>query len=392
MSNQLDALVYAGLINNIPVDSNQDSEFSLLVRFAGAKDQPDVPAQKQYIEDRLSNTTIKRACCMAKRNSGKIDTDNTYTVNVKIPIPPGDNTLNPTGQKFGYKNIPVKVPLNMCNSVFKNYSQSSGTKGLGNQECDDFMGSYCTNMKYLYNSEKPNKKEIFNYYEFSNYAPECPCYADLPDWYVDPKNPTGVLNGIARSCILDNCGFDTNTSYLDASSREGCPASVNICNSITKIGNISASQGAEVNITGRVQQQCGPQLEQLRKEEDAKKKAEEDAKKKTEEDAKKKTEEDAKKKAEEDAKKKAEEDAKKKTDQTKTDQTKTDQTKTDQTKTDQTKTDQTKTDQTKTDKPSEPSSILLYVGIGGGILFLLLICAVVIFVGTKKNKNNKKKI
>src|SRR5277367_4239462 len=60
----------------------------------------------------LSNTTIKRACCL-----GGSDPNN-FTVNVRIPIPSDYSTNIPDiNSQFGYIDKEVTVPASMCKGL-----------------------------------------------------------------------------------------------------------------------------------------------------------------------------------------------------------------------------------------------------------------------------------
>jgi len=236
----VNALVFTSIKNNIPIDHPR---FTELAKSASITNLPNAEKIKK-IQDILENSTIKRACCLAKSgNNANITPDKkNYKIRVKIPLPK-DYIPDPIEKKFGYTTKEVLVPVEYCSKVLPLYDTSGTQSLLG--ECDPFYGAYCENMKYLYNIEN---KGSFASTEFNEYAGECSCHADLPK---------GIPPGISRSCLLDFCGFDNRpTVYLDATSRDK-PCEGTFCNAITNIGNQSASQGGEIAFSNKVTQNCG---------------------------------------------------------------------------------------------------------------------------------------
>ena len=236
----VNALVFTSIKNNIPIDHPR---FTELAKRANITSLPNAEKTKK-IEDLLQNSTIKRACCLAKSgNNANITPDKkNYKIRVKIPLPK-DYIPDPIEKKFGYTTKEVLVPVEYCSKVLPLYDTSGTQSILG--ECDPFYGAYCENMKYLYNIENNGQ---FASTEFNEYSGECSCHADLPK---------GIPPGISRSCLLDFCSFDNKpTVYLDSTSREG-PCEGTFCNAITNIGNQSASQGGEIAFSNKVTQNCG---------------------------------------------------------------------------------------------------------------------------------------
>jgi len=250
MSNILDALVYTSIKNNIP--SSNTKRFNELKKSTSITASDD-DIVNTNVNNYLNNTTIKRACCMAKQNSALIKGENIENIQVKIPNVGNPNPKDPLGNKFGFKNISIKVPLSLCKSISN--SNDGNFNPIDNKmfdDCDNFMASYCNNMKYLYLLEN---KKTYDPDEFQAYSPECPCYADLPPWAVDQSGKVSST-GITRSCILTNCDKNTKSSYLDPSSRGGCQGAFTFCTAYTNYGKMNASQGGEINLDQKISQQC----------------------------------------------------------------------------------------------------------------------------------------
>ena len=253
MNNIIDALIYSSIKNNIDINATDD-RFFFLKKNAGVSD-PDNNIALNNINKLMENTTIKRACCMAKRDKDRIDANGNITVQVKIPIPTGgESSSDKVGSKFGYKSIPVKVPSSMCTrpEIFGTNYNTSDASDKGNPACDKFMGAYCNNMKYLYLKENINKP--FNANEFYNYSPECPCYADLPPWTVQQNSASA--GGLSKTCILSNCEVTDQNVYLDPSSREPCKSNITFCTEYNNWKSINASQGGTINIDKKTTQNC----------------------------------------------------------------------------------------------------------------------------------------
>jgi hypothetical protein len=173
----------------------------------------------------LSNTTIKRACCL-----GKADGD-FFNVDVRIPIPPDySENVSDINKKLGYIDKTVKVPKTMCN-----YLQSP--KGLTTYEkptspdfgspCDDFYSLYCANTKAMYDDEYkniyPGKNPDFT--TFSNgYKKECACFNRSSSF---PSNNLSPLCLLYPNCTQEDSKY--GDVYLDVSSRKTCPSNVSLC-------------------------------------------------------------------------------------------------------------------------------------------------------------------
>ena len=249
MSDILDALVFTSIKNNIPFSDTK--RFNELKKAASIT-ASDSDTVNTTVNNYLNSTTIKRACCMAKQNPDLIKGENIEDIQVKIPYIGVPNPRDSLGSKFGFKNISVKVPISLCKSISNsdNGNFNPGDKIL--DDCDNFIASYCYNMKYLYLLENNNS---YDPDEFQGYSPECPCYADLQPWAVDQSGKVSST-GITRSCILTNCDKNTKSTYLDPSSRGGCQGAFTFCTAYTNYGKMNASQGGDINLDQKISQNC----------------------------------------------------------------------------------------------------------------------------------------
>lgn len=174
---------------------------------------------KNSLNNILSNTTIKRACCL-----GGTDPNN-FKVNVRIPIP-SDYSVSGVPKintDIGYIDHVVTVPSSMCKNLpikdesLANYTKSSKTDSTYNQACDDFYSVYCANMKAFYNDENESvyagKSPDLEKFAAS-YKPECACYIqDVPKGV--PYSPLCLMY---TNCTAAN--NDAGSVYLDPVSRD----------------------------------------------------------------------------------------------------------------------------------------------------------------------------
>lgn len=219
--------------------------------------------QQQYLNTVLSETTKKRACCLKK--SGTVSSVTEYDgvtynephipVKVRLPIPDDISvrmdseytgsdkieTSDPTSEaylwkKYGYWDKVVLVPESSCD----------GLMGDNFAKCDDFMFSYCTNMKELYLAQQNevSGNKTYDHSEFIKIKPECACYgvkATLEGVQLEPK------------CVLEGC--TQSKAYLDPMSRPVAEdtCSVNVCQAnIIVEGEV----GGNVNVQSAVKQDC----------------------------------------------------------------------------------------------------------------------------------------
>ena len=253
----LNALVYTSIQNNIP---QNDARFSTLTTKLGFNSaSAEVTASE--INNILSETTIKRACCLANQNGdgwGKTSDDDTYfKIDVKIPTPSENFSYGPSQQaqtqkKFGYIDSTIYVPKNMCASVGIDLSTPNNNLGT----CDSFYETYCENQKYFYNLENSAEYDADEFFYYTNY--ECPCFADYPPGFFN--NPAAENGG--GVCYLPNCNKNNGGQlvYFDPASRavnDTCTA--NICSQINTVVAAEAMGHGTINISSDNSMKCGIQ-------------------------------------------------------------------------------------------------------------------------------------
>lgn len=207
----------------------------------------------------LSNTTIKRACCLASPVDG--DPDH-YKVNVRVPVPKtwSNNGGDKRNIDYGFIDKAVKVPKAYCNAVKSSdgsttsYIKPNKRDSNYSKQCDDFYSAYCPNMMtYFINESKAlNPDSDIDTREFANfYKQECSCF-DL--FNIFPPN----TNLSARCLKFPQCN-DTNGDlgivYLDQESRKQCPDNITICSQVQNLSGAGA--GRDVNVKTFMENTCG---------------------------------------------------------------------------------------------------------------------------------------
>jgi hypothetical protein len=229
MSGQsVDALAYSYIKNNLTL--NQMESYPLL----GSITVPEPTNPDGGFTDLLSNTTIKRACCVGYAS---LDGSDSYQVKVRIPVPKNydvKSTINATlSGKFGYIDKVINIPTSMCPSGYKKKTN----------QCDNFMEVYCDNVYQMYKNEIKSLGTTYSDKEFATLKPECACYTDRPSY---------IGTGISPQCYATNCGGATNGSYLSSSVL---PCTAVMCNQIFDTHDMKV--GGNVNINVASEQACG---------------------------------------------------------------------------------------------------------------------------------------
>lgn len=209
---------------------------------------------RTYLDNILSSTTVKRACCL--------DGSDRKKVNVRIPIPKNLSIegLPQINKDFGFIDKVVEVPAGMCENLptshgSNTYSKPDKTNPNYNKPCDDFFDVYCANMLALYNEEHKslNPNSAPNYDKFVNeYKPECACYNPNSISAID-KLPYGPRCLMYPKCT--NANNDNGLVYLDPMSRDKCPDNLTICNQIIDLSNVSA--GGNIIVSPELNNTCG---------------------------------------------------------------------------------------------------------------------------------------
>ena len=254
--NNYDVLVNTSMSNNL-IDNKQLEYWKNSVILSTYSSLSDNDA-KAKLDNVMSNTTIKRACCLGADNG-----DGTFAVKVKIPITPNFedyNSLEDFNKKFQYVEQTVKVPKNLCNNLPSAHGNASYVKPNKNNStysspCDDFYGLYCGNAlaQYaddyarLYNTDSNPDPEIFA----KLYKKECACYN------FDSSVPNAL--SISPKCLLypecTDVNNDIGLTYLDPMSRSDCPQTINICQQLMNFSGLHA--GGNVTITPDMSNKCG---------------------------------------------------------------------------------------------------------------------------------------
>ncbi|VBB18533.1 hypothetical protein YASMINEVIRUS_996 [Yasminevirus sp. GU-2018] len=244
-----DALVSASIKNNLTTPGQLSYWRDRLFKLGTPTDDQ----IKNNLDNILSNTTIKRACCL-----GGTDPNN-FNVNVRIPLPENYTTGIPEiNTKFGYIDKVVSVPSSMCKNLptatgRADYTKPAKNNPTYNGPCDDFYDVYCANMLAFYNDEytstypnqKPDNKKFV-----SQYKPECACFS--PDATIPQSVNYGPLCFMAQNCNTAN--NDSGTVYLDYRSRGTCPSSLTICNQIVDLSGAQA--GGNIVVSPEMKNEC----------------------------------------------------------------------------------------------------------------------------------------
>ena len=182
--NRIDSSMYAQMRNNLTSKDLID----LGISSTYIAKAPDASKLNSYLDDILSNTTVKRACC-TQNNKGKTTSDK-ISVLVRIPIPSseysyGDNPSADIWQNHGYIDKYINVPVSVCNTYGLDYNTNS---------CQDFMTLYCNNIKKEFKSNLAQMKKSYTDADFAKFKPECSCYGDKPSYINGNPPPVCYLN------------------------------------------------------------------------------------------------------------------------------------------------------------------------------------------------------
>lgn len=244
-----DALVSASIKNNMT--SQEQIAYWRNILFS--QGTPTDQQVKDALDQVLSNTTIKRACCLGGPNP------NLFNVNVRIPLPNNYSADIPMINKnFGYIDKSVAVPSSLCKNLPSLQGSATYAKPSSpdySSPCDDFYTVYCANMRAFYNDEYqttyPGKNPDSTSFSV-DYKKECACYN---------PNPSFPPTFLSPLCLLyPNCtkaNSDQGQVYLDPLSRKPCPDNVTICQQVIDLSNASA--GGNINVSPELNNQCGSQ-------------------------------------------------------------------------------------------------------------------------------------
>jgi hypothetical protein len=246
-----DTLVEASMKNNM-TSKDQIAYWRGVLFSQGTPSDQDV---KNALDQVLSNTTIKRACCLGSSNANAND----FSVNVRIPIPKNYSSDIPQINKnFGYIDKTVRVPSKLCNGLTGPRGPEDYAKPTSpdySSPCDDFYNVYCANMRAFYNDEyqstHPGKTPDSASFSV-DYKKECACYNPNPGFPPTFLSPLCLLY---PNCTKANA--DQGQVYLDPLSRKPCPENVTICQQVIDLSNSSA--GGNINLSPELNNKCGNQ-------------------------------------------------------------------------------------------------------------------------------------
>ena len=227
-SDPIDALVFTEIKNNVTDNASLD-DFQQKFGLNTTK----VDEIRPQLDDILTRTTIKRACCL---NKGKTGTSSPYIINVRIPVPNSHNFSKETNadlnKKFNFIEKPVSVQDKFCPD---GYTYKSN-------KCNNFYGLYCANIRSFYNTQTNGN---WNDLEFSKYKPECACYNR-------EQAAMKGINGAQNNCFMPGC-LEGTGAYLDPTSKDPCSAT--ICSQLIDMNNLKI--GGTANIKLNLQNSCG---------------------------------------------------------------------------------------------------------------------------------------
>ena len=256
-TNPRDALIDTSIKNNL-TNPQQLRYWRNSILMAGRNIRDDNIA-RDILDRTLSNTTVKRACCLGAASS----TDpRSFAVQVRIPIPRDFNDLSDTNRDFGFIDKIVNVPRTMCDSLQDStgnnvrYARPNRSDTTYSRPCDDFYKLYCENMLAFYVDEykraHPGQKidsELFA----TEYKPECACFNVNSDFPPNvPLSPRCLQYAGCRNDLSDQ-----GLVYLDFRSRDRCPENITICSQVIDLSNTTA--GGNINISAELQNTCGGQ-------------------------------------------------------------------------------------------------------------------------------------
>ena len=197
---------------------------------------------KKYMDDILSNSTIKLACCAGTKND-----NNNYNIDVKIPLVDSE-IMDDINITYGFEDKNIEVPAFMCPSA---YGQPDSTDNDKNNKylCDDFINAYCMNEfnEYIMRTRKlrsPDRPNSFDVSRWAEYSPICACYPNFALYLSDNPEENG---GIPRTKWINHCssGINGKTPYKDPYSRSVFSKPFNICNVTTNIGSLVATDNSQ---------------------------------------------------------------------------------------------------------------------------------------------------
>lgn len=201
------------------------------------------------LDDYLSKTTIKRACCLGRAGT----TGNQIGIPVKIPIDISGTDDN-LQKKLGFITKTIMIPSSMCNPSYLVKGKVTETDNdawkPGSKQCNIFYETYCKNMLENYTKEN---KGLYDGAEWQLYYPECACFGI-------PQKFKGTTVNVPRKCYMPGCdesAAKNKSLYLDYGSINAPGCSQTICTAGFDVNDVKAGEG--VTVVNQVTQECGAQ-------------------------------------------------------------------------------------------------------------------------------------
>jgi len=229
INNYIDALAYAQMPNMILDSENIDT---MIQKYNNISDN--LNTAKSELNGMLSQTQIKRACCLY---NGRKGTASPYTISVRIPVTSNidwtSQTFAQIKQQLGFIDKNVKIPQALCPAGFTS----------GSTECNNFYDLYCSNQRQIF-SEATGGESEWNDNEFSQFRYDCSCMNRVPSY----------LNGVPGTCYMPGCSVTDANIYSELQT----PCSATICTQIVNVSELAV--GGNAGISANLQNNCGSNL------------------------------------------------------------------------------------------------------------------------------------
>jgi hypothetical protein len=252
----LDSLAYASMENSLLTQDDMKTWRNMNITGISADTTSDQIQSK--LNKILSNTTLKRACCLQQPDQSSSPDNNVWQIPVRIPVFNSSQFTSETKQKlvpyeksYNYYDKIVKIPKTMCNSIKSPDGKVYNRPKMGSStttNCDDFYSVYCKNMLSQYYAQSNEVGNTADAIDFANnFKRECACFT-----------PLDVSVKVARRCLsYPQCVSNSNNNaYLDPDSRLTCPENltVSICKQVFNISENKA--GGNITVSPQLKEKC----------------------------------------------------------------------------------------------------------------------------------------
>lgn len=237
-----EALIYANF-RNLLTDKESLDYFDKKLQPRGFLPLGSKQETLQKLDDILSLTNIKRACCLGSQDP---DDQNSLIIKQQLPPPPGHvfDTTTSRGKiykKYGFIEKNVKIPKSLCASLGSNYENPKGIS------CQNFYTVYCKNSMELFNQLNGG---VFNHDDWIYYRPECACFAPIPE----SIKKTGI--NIPPTCYLAGCESVKGVFLDPFSASPDTNCNLTICTADIDMSDFTA--GRDISVQNKIEQNCGP--------------------------------------------------------------------------------------------------------------------------------------